>query len=705
MSGRESLLFEIGTEELPPKALLNLETALGERLTQGLRQARLAFGPVRTFAAPRRLAVIVEDLASAQPDMAEERRGPALSAAFDGNGEPTRAAIGFARSCGVEVSALETLETDKGAWLVHRFERRGSPVQELMPDIVREALAGLPIPRRMRWGTVDEAFVRPVHWIVLLYGGEVVPGQFFGLASGRESRGHRFHSPGTIGVPDAAGYAPLLETQGRVLVDFAERREAVRAQVVEAARALDASAAIDPALLDEVTAMVEWPCAITGSFERRFLDVPEEALISVMKSHQKYFHLRDAGGRLLPAFVTVANIDSRDPQVVRAGNERVIRPRFSDAMFFWEQDRRRPLETRLESLRDVVFQRRLGTLHQKTERLALLVREIAGQIGGEVRLAERAAWLAKCDLVTEMVGEFPELQGIMGAHYARHDGEPDEVARAIAEQYLPRAAGDALPVTRAGQALAIADKLDTVVGIFGIGQAPTGDKDPFALRRAALGVARIMVEGGLPLDLDALIGAAVRAYRGQRADIESGPDVRERAWEFVMERLRAYYQEAGIGSEVFDAVIVRRPSRPLDFDARIRAVQEFRSLPEAASLAAANKRIGNILRKTEESLPEGFDETLLRDAAERALGAAVRSLRDEVEPLLSRGEYAAVLRRLAALREPVDTFFDEVLVMDDDTSVRLNRLALLGELQGLFLRVADLSCLSGGAGPGDPRTV
>lgn len=700
MIERNDFLLELGTEELPPKALRGLSEALGAALRQGLTRARLEFDGVQIYAAPRRLAVLVERLAAMQPEGIEERRGPALAAAFDGEGRPSKAALGFARSCGVEIDALETLENDKGAWLVFRAPQRGRAAQELLPGIVSAALAALPIPRRMRWGALEESFVRPVHWLVMLYGREVVPASLFGLAAGRDTRGHRFHHPKTMTLPEPSAYVPLLATEGRVVVDFAQRREAVRAQVTEAAQVLGARAEIDPALLDEVTSMVEWPCAITGRFEQRFLQVPEEVLISVMKAHQKYFHLRDAHGRLMPAFVTVANIESRDPAAVKAGNERVIRPRLSDAMFFWDQDRRQPLADRMPALGKVVFQRGLGTLGEKSERLVGLAREIAATIGGVPALAERAAWLSKCDLVSDMVGEFPELQGVMGRYYARHDGEPEDVAQALAEQYQPRGVGDGLPETATGQALAIADKLDTLAGIFGLGQVPTGDKDPFALRRAALGVARIMIERRLDLDLHALIAQAFAGYRARNAKIDSGPEVKEQTYAFVMERLRAYYQEAGIGSEVFDAVFSRRPARPLDFDARVRAVQEFRTLPEAASLAAANKRIGNILRKTDENVPERVDAALLQEAPERALAQAVETARREVAPLLAQADYAGVLRRLAALRGAVDAFFDAVLVMCPDDAVRRNRLALLRDLQQLFLQIADLSSLSAG----EPRS-
>lgn len=699
MIERHDFLFELGTEELPPKSLRNLSEALGAALIQGLEKARLAFDGHRIHASPRRLAVTVQHLAAMQPDIIEERRGPALAAAFGADGEPTQAALGFARTCGADVSALETLRTDKGAWLVFRAEQRGKAAIELLPGIVAAALAALPVPRRMRWGALEESFVRPVHWLVMLYGAEVVPASLFGFAAGRDSRGHRFHHPGRLTLASPSAYVPLLSTEGRVLVDFSQRREAVRAQVTEAAQRLGARAEIEPALLDEVTAMVEWPCAVTGRFEERFLQLPEEVLISVMKGHQKYFHLRDADDRLMAAFVTVSNIESRDPDAVRTGNERVIRPRLSDAMFFWDQDRRRALADRLPALRQVVFQHGLGSVYDKCARLAELSRGIAQEAGAGAAWAERAAWLSKCDLISDMVGEFPELQGVMGRYYARHEGEPAEIAEAIAEHYQPRGAGDALPRTATGQVLAVADKLDTVVGIFTLGQAPTGDRDPFALRRAALGLVRIIIEGGLNLDLPSLIEASCAAYRGQQVRL-AAREVSEQVYEFIMDRLRAYYQDAAIPADVFEAVFSRRPARPLDFDARVRAVQDFRGLPEAGSLAAANKRIGNILRKNTGTLPERMDETLLQEPAEQALAQAMRGLRAELAPFAERGEYTVVLRRLAELRPLIDGFFDSVMVMCDDAAVRGNRLVLLRDLQLLFLQVADLSCLSGA---GDPR--
>jgi len=695
MTNSRDLLIEIGTEELPPKALRRLSEAFGAGITEGLKGADLVHGEVSLYASPRRLAVLVSDLVEAQADKIIERRGPALSAAFDDEGCPTKAAEGFARSCGLgSVDELERIETDKGAWLYYRAEQPGRPAAELIPDIVHTALDKLPIPKRMRWGALAAEFVRPVHWAVLLFGDQVIETEILAVTSGRETRGHRFHRPGSLYIAEPAAYAPLLETEGHVVADFATRREAVRAQVLEAGAKLGGEAVIDAALLDEVTAMVEWPVAIAGDFEARFLDVPAEALISTMKANQKYFHVIDANGKLMPHFITVANIDSREPEVVREGNERVIRPRLSDAEFFWTQDRKRRLDSRIDELKSIVFQQKLGTLHDKAERVAKLAGWIAEALGANREWAERAAWLAKCDLMTEMVYEFPELQGIMGRYYALHDGEPEEVALAQDEQYLPRHAGDELPATPSGQALAIADKLDTIVGMFGIGQPPTGSKDPFALRRAALGLLRIIIERQLPLDLDAAIQAAVEGL-GERIGTDG---VSEKVFDFMMDRLRAYYHDIGVTPDVYDAVHARRPTQPLDFDRRVRAVNHFRSLPQADSLTAANKRIANILQQAQEkgiAVPETVDAEKLSEDAEKALAERLAELEQAVTPLFDARDYEPALARLADLREAVDRFFDDVMVMVDDKILRANRLALLAKLRNLFLRVADLSRLQG----------
>ncbi len=690
MSERADFLVELGAEELPPKALQRLSQAFAEGVATGLAKQRLAHGEVRAFASPRRLAVWVRELVCRQPDTQMERRGPAVAAAFDDEGCPTPAAQGFARSCGVAVEDLETLETDKGSWLVYRSQQAGQPASELLPGIVEQALAALPIPKRMRWGNEEHQFVRPVHWLVMLLGSEVVPCSLLGRQAGRESRGHRFHHPGPVVIPEPAAYEALLESEAYVIADFERRRAAIAAQVEAAALELGGRAVIDPALLDEVTGLVEWPRAIAGSFDAAFLEIPAEALISAMKGHQKYFHVVDAQGGLMPHFITVANIGSRRPATVRAGNERVIRPRLSDADFFWNQDRKQPLASRLESLKSVVFQQRLGSLHDKAGRTAALAAAVAKAMGADPAQAERAGWLAKCDLMTEMVGEFPELQGIMGEYYARHDGEPEAVAVALNEQYMPRFGGDAVPASPIGQALAMADKLDTLVGIFGIGQAPSGDKDPFGLRRAALGVQRILIETQLELDLRQLLQWASEGFpAGVLAD-----GVVAQVFDFMMERLRAYCQDKGIRADEFDAVMAVAPSRPYDFYRRLQAVQAFRARPEAESLAAANKRIRNILRKADEqALPQQVDDSLLAEPQEQALYQQLRELEPEVNAHFEQGRYGEALARLAGLRQAVDAFFDHVMVMADDAALRGNRLALLNQLSRLFLGVADISRL------------
>lgn len=688
MAERRDLLVEIGTEELPPKALKTLSEAFTAGIRAGLESAELAFGELVSYATPRRLAVLVRDLTTAQPDKPIQRRGPALAAAFDTQGDPTPAAMGFARSCGVDVDRLDRLETAKGSWLAYRTTQVGRPARALIPGIVDTALTRLPIPKRMRWGDLKVEFVRPVHWVVMLDGDEVIEAEILGIPAGRTTRGHRFHHPDPIEITSPADYAHALASDGFVIADFERRREIIRGQVQTVAREQGGRAVIDPDLLDEVTSLVEWPVAIAGSFEDRFLEVPAEALVATMKGNQKYFHVVDDDGRLMHHFIAVANIESREPQAVRAGNERVIRPRLADADFFWTQDRARSLASRIPALAEVVFQQKLGTMHDKCQRLAALSEEIARVLGTDPALARRAAELSKCDLMTEMVGEFPVLQGVMGRYYALHDGEPEEVTAAMEEQYMPRFAGDVLPGTRTGQLLALADRLDTLVGIFGIGQSPTGDKDPFGLRRAALGVLRILIERRLDLDLAELLLWAARAY-----DLFDPEPVAGQVFDFMMDRLRAYYLDAGVTHDTFEAVLARRPTHPLDFDRRVRAVTAFRKLPESASLAAANKRIHNILRKADGPVPATLEQGLLVEPAEKSLAAELDRLREEVEPLLERGDYSQALSRLSGLRKTVDVFFDQVMVMTDEQALRNNRLALLDSLSRLFLRTGDISRL------------
>jgi glycyl-tRNA synthetase beta chain len=685
------LLIELGTEELPPKALKNLSEAFLAGVRDGLEKGGITFGEICPFASPRRLALLVKALSERQPDKSVERRGPAVNAAFDDEGVPMKAVQGFAASCGVTVEQLEVLKTDKGKWLVHRSQQLGRPTTELIPDIVRSSLDKLPIPKRMRWGNLEAQFVRPVHWAVLLFGDEVIETEILAVQSGRETRGHRFHHPEKLYLSEPQAYEALLLNEGHVIADFAKRREAVRRQVLESAQRIGGRAVIDDALLDEVTALVEWPVAVIGNFEKRFLEVPAEALISSMKGHQKYFHVVDGDGKLLPHFIAISNLESREPAYVRAGNERVIRPRLTDAAFFWNQDRKHPLSSRIETLKSVVFQNKLGTLFDKSSRVAKLAASIATQIGGAAADAERAALLAKCDLMTDMVGEFPELQGIMGRYYALHDGEKPDVAAALDEQYMPRHAGDLLPSTAIGQALAIADRLDTLMGIFGIGQSPTGDKDPFGLRRAAVGVLRTMIEKQLDLDLRELLAFAQTSLHQGGCNV---PDTAvDQVLEYMMERLRAYYSEMGVAPDTFEAVSARRPTRPLDFHKRVSAVTAFRKLPQAESLAAANKRIQNILRKAEEPVSDRVDAKALEEAAEQGLYNDVSAIEGEILALFHDRAYEEALSRLATLRDAVDGFFDGVMVMAEDPVLRQNRLALLKKVGDLFLEAADISRL------------
>ena len=688
----QDFLVELGTEELPPKALKPLSDAFADGIRSGLEEAGIAFGQVEAFAAPRRLAVRVRKLEDSQPDKPVEKRGPAVKAAFDDSGNPTKALNGFASSLGVTPEQLDTLETDKGAWVVYRTVEQGKPTMELLPPLVEQVLAALPIPKRMRWGAHRTEFVRPVHWLVFLYGNTVIDAPIMGLKPGNTTRGHRFHCPRSLIVPTANDYEIVLKQEGYVIADFAERREVVRRGVETIAeKEAGGRAVIDEDLLDEVTALNEWPVPLLGSFEERFLEVPAEALISSMKEHQKYFHVMDPGGKMLPVFITLANLESKDPAQVIAGNEKVIRPRLSDAAFFYETDRKTRLEDRVEQLKPIVFQEKLGSLYDKSMRVAALAGRIAEAIGSDPALAQRAATLGKTDLVTEMVLEFTDLQGIMGQYYAANDGEHEDVAKALNEQYMPRFAGDDLPSTLTGCAVAIADRLDSLVGLFGINQPPSGTRDPFALRRASLGVLRIIIERGLPLDLQTCCEWAEQNF-SQLSEQNTASTVVD----YMLERFRAHYEEQGISAEVYLAVHARRPTRPLDFDRRVKAVDAFRKLPEAEALAAANKRVSNILTKqADESIGEHVDNALLQDPAEIALAEQVSDQAQTVVPLFDSGDYATALSSLASLRAPVDAFFDEVMVMADDEAVRNNRLSLLNRLRNLFLRVADISVLPG----------
>ncbi len=687
MAESADLLFELGTEELPPTALQTLSDALRREFADGLAKAGLEHGRITAYATPRRLALKVSSCSLAQPDREIERRGPAVQAAFDAEGRPTKAAEGFARSCGARVDQLQRIRTDKGEWLGYRIHEQGRQAAELLPGIAETALGRLPIPKRMRWGDSEAQFVRPVHWLLFIHGDQVVPCILLEAEAGNQSRGHRFHHPGRITIDTPDQYPRILEDQGKVIAHFASRRDKIREHIERTAEAIGGRAVIDPALLDEVTALVEWPQPIAASFEEGFLEVPHEALILTMKKNQKYFHLLDAAGRLMNHFITIANIESPTPEVIKEGNERVIRPRLSDAMFFWEQDGRQRLESHIDALRSVVFQQKLGSMYDKSERVARLAAEIAREIGADVEQARRAAMLSRCDLMTEMVGEFPEMQGIMGRYQALRDGEPEELAQAMDEFYMPRFSGDRLPHTPTGIAISLAERLDTLVGIFGIGQRPTGDKDPFALRRAALGALRILKERALPLPLKHFLGLAVDAL----GDRLSEPDTVSQVYAFMLERLKGIYLEQGISANLFEAVARVEPDSVVDFDRRIDGVVTFEQQPEAEALAAANKRIRNILRKAGERPPETIDPELFEDDAERQLHRLVEQKAEQIAPLLGIPDYEAVLLALAELRQPVDHFFDQVMVMAENPALRANRLALLHRLGQLFLKVADIS--------------
>lgn len=683
------LLIEIGTEELPPTALKRLSESFLSSFRDQLQSQRLTFDEIEPFATPRRLALLVRGLATQQPNQSTTRKGPALKAAYDSEGKPTKAAAGFARSCGVEVGDLEREETEKGAWLVHRQVERGKSTFDLVFEMTKRALDSLPIPKRMRWGDRDDEFVRPVHWVNVVFGDEPVPGRLFGIDASAATYGHRFHRPEAIAIASAPEYTSLLRERGDVEPSFEKRRASIRDQVESLAQSSGGKAVLDEGLLDEVTALCEQPTAILGSFEPEFLEVPPEVLIETMQKHQKYFPIRSPSGDLLPRFITISNIRSTDPDQVRAGNERVIRPRFADAAFFWEQDLKHPLESYAEKLGNVVFQKDLGSLAEKSMRVGQVSRHIAGHLGFDEELAARAALLGKCDLLTQMIFEFPSLQGTMGRYYAEKAGENPCVVAAMEEQYLPRHAGDALPTSDCGLVLSIADRLDTLVGIFAIGQRPTGVKDPYALRRASIGLLRILIETPLALDLQEALDFAAHQLK-TRVDATAAAS---QVFDYVMERLKGYYQDQSIGGDVVDSVVSLRPRTPSDIHRRILAVESFRELPEANALTAANKRIRNILRKTDEQIPETVDSGALEEDAERRLANLIPEVGSRITPLLAAQDYAGVLKCLAGLRNDVDAFFDQVMVMTDDLSLRRNRLALLRSIELLFLEIADISLL------------
>ncbi|OFS70527.1 glycine--tRNA ligase subunit beta [Pseudomonas sp. HMSC08G10] len=680
----QDFLVELGTEELPPKALASLGDAFLAGIEKGLQAAGLNYTDKQVYAAPRRLAVLIRQLDVQQPDRSINIDGPPRQAAFDAEGNPTQAALGFAKKCGVDLAEID----QSGAKLRFSQHIPGKATASLLPTIVEDSLNDLPIPKRMHWGASREEFVRPTQWLVMLLGDQVVECTLLAQQAGRESRGHRFHHPENVVITTPANYVEDLR-KAYVLADFAERRELIAKRTAELAMQQEGTAVVPPALLDEVTALVEWPVPLVCSFEERFLEVPQEALITTMQDNQKYFCLLDSEGKLLPRFITVANVESRDPKQIVLGNEKVVRPRLTDAEFFFKQDKKQPLETFNERLKNVVFQAQLGTVYDKAERVSKLAAFIAPLIGGNAQRAGRAGLLSKCDLATEMVGEFPEMQGVAGYYYAQNDGEPEDVALALNEQYMPRGAGAELPQTLTGAAVAIADKLDTLVGIFGIGMLPTGSKDPYALRRAALGVLRILIEKQLDLDLTTAVEFAVKQYGAK----VKAAGLSEQVLEFIFDRLRARYEDEGIDVATYLSVRALKPGSALDFDQRVQAVQAFRKLPEAEALAAVNKRVSNLLSKAEGAIAEHVEPKYFDNANEFSLYSAIQQADQAVQPMAAARQYSESLARLAALRDPVDAFFEAVMVNAEDAKVRANRYALLSRLRGLFLGVADISLL------------
>ncbi len=684
----ETLLIELGTEELPPKSLKTLATAFYDGIKGQIDANDLAYSDIKWFATPRRLAVQVLDLVAKQQDKVVEKRGPALNVAFDEQGQASKAAMGWARSNGITVEQAERLTTPKGEWLLHRATVVGKTISELVPDIVTTAINKLPIAKPMRWGAERIQFIRPVHTLTMLYGEQVIAGSALGVNSGNLVQGHRFHHQGLVTLNHANDYQAEL-AKAFVEVDYQARQEKIVAQIKQVAADISAVALIDEDLLEEVTSLVEWPVTLVGTFDEDFLNVPAEPLIYSMKDHQKYFPVNNDNGELVNKFIFVANIESKDPREVIFGNEKVIRPRLADAEFFFKTDQKQTLESRLSTLESVLFQKQLGTLKAKSERIADLSKIIANQLGENSDDAYRAGLLSKTDLMSDMVLEFPQVQGTMGKYYALNDGESASIAQALEDQYRPRYAGDTLPEANIGCAVAIRDKIDTLVGIFGINQPPKGDKDPFALRRAAIGVIRIIIEKQLDLDLETLINESIALFGDKLTNENTAVNVVD----FVMGRFRAFYQEQGIAVDVIQAVLAKKPSAPLDFDKRIKAVSFFGNLPEAETLAAANKRVGNILAKFDGQLYDGFKAELATEEAEQDLATIFSAVTLKVAPLMVDKNYQAALTELAQLKTPIDTFFDSVMVMSDDEAIKINRLTLLNEIRNSFLAIADISVL------------
>ena len=687
MTTSKHLLFELGSEELPPKTLVKLSDALLDGIVQGLQVADIPFASAKVYATPRRLAVFIENLSTAQPDKIVEKRGPAIQAAFSADGVPSKAALSFATSCSTTFEKLDRLKTDKGEWLAFSQIVKGQATENLISDIIRQSIAVLPIAKRMRWGNFSTEFVRPVHWAVLLYGNTVINTEILGLQTGNTTLGHRFHAPQRLTITAPENYQEILFNQGKVIVDIEQRKLLISEAAQKAAAVVKGVAHIESDLLEEIAALNEWPVPITGCFDSRFLALPAEVLITTMQTNQKYFPVENVNGGLLPNFITFSNIDSSRPESIQHGNERVVTPRLADAEFFWKQDRKKSLADRVENLSTIVFQEKLGTVAEKSQRVIKLSEFIATRLNFDSELARRAALLAKTDLITEMVGEFGNLQGLMGRYYALADNEPEVVAWALEEQYFPKQSGSVTASSQTGQVLAIAEKIDTLTGIFSAGLIPTGDKDPYALRRAALGILRTLIENNLTLDIRELIEFSLSLFTHPFEVVSTEAAVID----FVFDRLKGYCLDKGYSADEFDAVITVKPADPLDFMQRLAAVKAFRLLPEAESLAAANKRIRNILKKSESSAQVTLGA--LVEPAELKLLDSAKLAATAIEPLLAQRDYAATLTRLAAVRQDVDTFFDSVMVMCDDLELRANRLALLNMLSEQFLTCADISKL------------
>lgn len=692
----QTLLIELGTEELPPKALKKLSDAFSAELLQGLLDSELidqaCADAAKPFASPRRLALTVPGVIAAQPNQTIERRGPAVQAAFKDDGSATPAAMGFAKSCGVEIGELQRLKTDKGEWLSYNIEEQGKTLHELIQDILQRAIKRLPIPKRMRWGAGDAEFVRPVKWLIVLYGKDTVPATALDIKSGKTTRGHRFHSDGDITITDADSYEQQLLEQGRVIADFGKRQAMIIKQINDSAASIGGHIEDDQALLDEVTGLVEYPSPIVGNFDKAFLDVPQECLISSMRDHQKYFHVVDTDHRLLPYFITISNILSKNPAQVKSGNEKVLRARLSDAQFFWETDQKTTLESRIDRLDNVLFHAKLGSLLQRTKRIQQLTGELAQSMEADVSIAKRGALLAKADLVSDMVGEFDELQGVMGHYYADREGEPALVGECIEQHYWPKFAGDELPASKEAQAVALADRIDSVVGLFGAGEVPTGDKDPYGLRRAALSILRILIEREHSFSLPELIAASAKVYSETQGFVVDA-ETQAKTVTFIRGRLTAFYQAQDVATNTINAVMACEPDSPLDFEQRVKAVHAFSSTAEAADLAAANKRISNILKKQDEQPGVDVDQSQLNEVAEQELFDAISRIEADCVALFDNGDYEQGLGKLASLRTPVDNFFEHVMVMTDNAQERNNRLALLKRMQDLFLRVADIAVM------------